>query len=157
MNDASPCTLFLEWYRGTPPEVREHLAFMIGGLTPKDALAGKSSLEPLGTDELCEQVLALAANQPWREVGVLLMLRAFADFAFRGRSTAEDWEQARANRLKLAAMADQEGKASFAGTLRNATEGLPLRSRQWVRAAEQWLELRQPNREGRPLAARREH
>lgn len=141
--DPSPIQAFLDWYRGTPQEIRDHLAFFFGGLAPGDTLAGESSLRPLKFEELCDRILTLAGRHPVRVAGVAIMLRGFVDFTFMGRTTNEDWEKARAQNLAIADIAEGQGSESLPGTLRDSDKRFPLRGRQWVREADRWAELKQ--------------
>lgn len=140
--DHSPWDVFLDWYRSLPSELQDHMAFLFGGFAPSDALADSSSLDPLSAEAFCERVAGLATT-PWRGVGVALMLRAFTDFSFKGRATSEDWSLARKRHDEITALAKHRGHEGLAGKLEESAERWALRSRQWIREAERWSELRQ--------------
>jgi hypothetical protein len=139
--ERSPRELFVEWYLSTPPEVRDQLAFDFGVFAPADALTGDSKTHPLGAQELCDRLPPLAAH-PLGEVGLILMLRAFVDFAFSKRSTEEDWNVVRNRNFAISAMAKEEGEEHMASTLEGISERMALRSRLWIREAKRWSELR---------------
>lgn len=139
----SPIEAFLEWYRGTPEEIRAHLAFFFGGLAPGDTLAGAHTVDPLPFAEMCDRILTLAGTFPVRVVGMTLMLRAFVDLCFMGRTTIDDWERAREGNLEIADIAQKQGSDSLASKLLESDDKFPLRGRQWVREADRWALLKQ--------------
>jgi len=139
----SPLTLYLEWYRSAPPKVQESVAFFASFLSPSKGLF--LDLAELAGEAIVPTFLSSVealASEPPREVGVVLFLGAITDSYLQGLEDRSYWDD---HAEKMAWMREEalgEGQDSIAETLKGWQEQLPLHSRQMMRSADSWQELR---------------
>ena len=138
----TPVETLLAWYTELAPELRMQLAMEVKHCAPPGLVAAEDE------DTLSERRAALpkrieTALQNWAarkvsaHLGAVLFMSAVVDFTMLRHGDSASWDEAREDMATIAA-----SDAEFAQHATTTTMEMPLRERRWLKAANDWRELR---------------
>jgi hypothetical protein len=131
-----PRDTFLGWVTSLGPRMADEMAARCVSFAPAALLGDAPDAIDQGIFRRCIERSARSAPE---EVGMILTLAGLVDFAFRGRSSAEEWETLRDLEAQIAA---RRGDGASTPAARNEALGFPLRAKRWMRAFASWDDLR---------------
>ncbi len=131
-----PRDTFLRWVTSLGPRMADEMAARCVSFAPAALLGDAPDGDrPGDLPALHRTFRPLRAE----EVGMILTLAGLVDFAFRGRSSAEEWETLGDLEAQIAA---RRGDGASTPAARNEALGFTLRAKRWMRAFASWDGLR---------------
>ncbi|MCU1277071.1 MAG: hypothetical protein JWM53_617 [bacterium] len=137
----TPLETILERIERQPPEVRAEIKGRVVMLLPPDWLQHGDESDDLDGPPLFDARIAGKPAHVGAATGVALLLSTIIDFVMIGRDTRESWRTTRDLLERMIADGNAAGKPAPP----SANEMLlkhDLNSRRWIRAADEWKELR---------------
>jgi hypothetical protein len=131
-----PRDTFLRWVASLGPQMADEIAARCVSFAPVALLGDAPAVIDQGIFRRCIERSARSARE---EVGMILTLAGLVDFAFCGRSSAEEWETLRDLEAQIAA---SRGDGASAPAARNEALGFSFRAKRWMRAFASWDDLR---------------